>query len=291
MNGNMFSRRSFLQTGAAFAATAGMPTRTGQAATPAPVEPAVHLRIAHMCDPQFGFSTPSVPEKSYENDLALFEKAIAKVNELKPDLALIAGDMTHIAADVTRDWPRLLKLFTVPVAVAPGNHDLGNTIVRENLDRYLNVFGYDYKRFDVKGWRLLVGNSQYWQSPKDMEIAGRQERYNAWVKDELTAAASDCGGHVILASHIPPFVSSVGEKGSYENHPQNGRKERLKAYLRSGVRFYLCGHLHKTLMRCWRDLTLLNAEVTSRSFDERPLGFRMFEVSPDFTYSWNFISC
>ncbi|MBR4172313.1 MAG: metallophosphoesterase [Kiritimatiellae bacterium] len=291
MNRNLFSRRSFLQTGTAFVAAAGMPIVTGRAETPMPAKSAERLRIAHMCDPQFGFSSPSEPEKSYVKDLAIFEKAIAKVNELKPDIALIAGDMTHIAADITRDWPRLLKLFTVPVAVAPGNHDLGNTIVHENLERYLSVFGYDYKRFEVKGWRLLVGNSQYWQTVKDKEIVERKERYGAWVKDELTAAASSCGGHVILASHIPPFVSSVGEKGSYENHPQNGRKERIKSYLEAGVRFYLCGHLHKTLMRGWQNLTLLNAEVTSRSFDERPLGFRLFEVSPDFTYSWNFISC
>lgn len=287
MNTNAVSRRHFLQTGAGFAAATGISALGAQTPAPAPAAGG-GLRIAHMCDPQFGFSSTSEPEKSYAKDLASFEKAIAKVNELKPDIALIAGDMTHIAADVTRDWPRLLKLFTVPVAIAPGNHDLGNEVTKENLDRYLSVFGYDYKRFEVKGWRLLVGNSQLWKDTQKKEILERKERYNTWVKDEL-AAASSCGGRVILASHIPPFVSSIVESDSYENHPKNGRKDRLKAYLAAGVRFYLCGHLHKTLMRGWRNLTILNAEVTSRSFDERPLGFRMFELSPDFTYSWNFI--
>jgi len=73
MNRHLFSRRSFLQTGTAFVANAGMPIVTGRAETPMPAKSAERLRIAHLCDPQFGFSSPSEPEKSYVKDLAIFE--------------------------------------------------------------------------------------------------------------------------------------------------------------------------------------------------------------------------
>ena len=144
MKGNAFSRRRFLQMGAIVAA-AGLPaarTRAESAESGGGT-----LRVAHLCDPQFGFADADPDKARYKKDLASFERELAKVNELKPDIALIAGDMTHIAGDVATDWPRLLKGFTVPVAVTPGNHDLGNTVTEENQNRYLDVFGYDYKRF------------------------------------------------------------------------------------------------------------------------------------------------
>ena len=103
---------------------------------------APRLRIAHMTDPQFGFGPGKRPNEKYASDLRRFEREIEIVNSMKPDLALITGDMTNNHNDVKKDWPRLLKKFEVPVAVAPGNHDLGNSMTRPVLDRYLSVFGY-----------------------------------------------------------------------------------------------------------------------------------------------------
>ena len=143
------------------------------------------VRIAHMTDPQFGFGrTAQDHEANYAADLARFERAVARVNALKPDLALITGDMTHRPEDVVRDWPRLLGMFEVPVAVAPGNHDMGQKVSKENRDRYLSVFGSDYRALDVKGWRIIVGNTQFW---RETDLTAEKERYEAWLKDEPTA--------------------------------------------------------------------------------------------------------
>ena len=120
------------------------------------------LRIAHLTDPQFGFGRwPKDPAQRYAADLARMECEIEAVNAIKPDFAIITGDMVHVAADMAKDWPRLLRKFKVPVAVAPGNHDMGNSITRENLDRFISVFGSDRKALDVKGWRIIVGNTQW----------------------------------------------------------------------------------------------------------------------------------
>ena len=243
------------------------------------------LRIAHMTDPQFGFGPGKSAEKKYAADLARFEREIEIVNALKPDLALITGDLTNNHKDVTRDWPRLLKKFTVPLAVAPGNHDLGNSITKEVRDRYLSVFGYDYRSFDVKGWRVIVGNTQFWRKT---ELTDEQAAYEAWLKDEC-AKAKALRGRVIFAGHIPPFADRPNERDGYENYPKAGRVARMSMYLAAGARFFLAGHTHRCIAHGWRKLTILNPECTSTNFDERPHGFRLLDIADAYDYSYNFV--
>ena len=102
------------------------------------------VRIAHMTDPQFGFGrTAQDHEANYAADLARFERAVARVNALKPDLALITGDMTHRPEDVVRDWPRLLGMFEGNLAgravtdephdCRPTQRQMGARVLRKHL--------------------------------------------------------------------------------------------------------------------------------------------------------------
>lgn len=244
------------------------------------------LRIAHLTDPQFGFGPKfKTVGENYPVDMARFERGVGLVNALKPDLAIITGDMTHRSEDVAKDWPRLLNAFKVPVYIAPGNHDMGNHVTRENLDRHLSVFGYDRKAFDVNGWRVIIGNTQFLLKT---DLREEQKAYDAWVKAELEKAKA-YEGKVILAGHYPPFVNGWNEKDSYENYPRTIRTDRLRMYCHAGANFFLAGHTHRLGVRGYKKLTILNAEVTSNSFDCRPFGFRMFEIGDDMDYSYNFV--
>ena len=244
------------------------------------------LRIAHLTDPQLGFGNEFQGfAANYAADLKRCEKAIELVNAMKPDLALVTGDMVNVAADLTKDWPRLLEMIKVPVAVAPGNHDMGKSITRENLDRFRAVFGRDYGSLDVCGWRVIFGNTQYWRKT---ELVDEQARYEAWLKAELVRAR-EMNGRVILAGHVPPFYKTFGEEDSYNNYPKAGRAERMKAYEDAGVRFLLAGHTHTMSVRRHKELTILIAETTSRNFDKRPFGFRMFETENGVDYSYEFV--
>lgn len=244
------------------------------------------LRIAHLTDPQFGFGQKfKTVAENYPVDLARFERAVEKVNALKPDLAVITGDMTHNAEDVVKDWPRLLKAFEVPVYVAPGNHDMGRHVTKENYERHLSVFGYDRKAFDVKGWRIIIGNTQFLFPTV---LKDEQAAYHKWVEAELENAKK-YEGRVILAGHYPPFVNGWNEKDGYENYPSGLRQDRMRMYRQKGAAFILAGHTHRFGIRGYKELTILNAEVTSNSFDSRPFGFRMFEIGDDMDYSYNFV--
>lgn len=280
------NRREFLfgaaaSAGALSAFAAGKPAqdRNAKATTKS------RLRIAHLTDPQFGFGPGRSASQKYANDLARFEREIEIVNDMKPDLALITGDLTNNHNDVTRDWPRLIGKFKVPLAVAPGNHDLGNSITRPVLDRYRSVFGYDYRAFDVKGWRIIVGNTQFWRKT---ELKDEKAKYESWLKDEC-AKAKALGGRVLFAGHIPPFADRPDEKDAYENHPRAGRIARMEMYRSAGARFFLAGHTHRFISHGWKDFTILNPETTSNNFDARPYGFRMFNVADKYDYSYNFV--
>ena len=247
------------------------------------------LRIAHCGDPQFGFSNPDDAAASYAADRMRFERLIDDVNEWRPDLCFLAGDMTHRAVDLERDWPRLLKRFRVPVVATAGNHDMGQNLTRENVERFERVFGYEYTSVRVGGWRFISGNSQYWRPTKE---AARRDRYEAWLKAEL-ASAKSAGEPIILATHMPPFVASIGEADTYENYPLSGkefvpRAERFASYREAGVRFYLAGHTHRMIARALDGITILNAETTCRNFDGLPAGYRRMEISPDGGYCWTF---
>jgi 3',5'-cyclic AMP phosphodiesterase CpdA len=243
------------------------------------------LTIAHIGDPQFGFNLKGEdPETKYSEDLARMERVIEEVNCLKPDVALISGDMTHRVADIVRDWPRLLSMFKVPVIATPGNHDMCQRLEREALDNYNAIFGPDYGTMDVNGWRIIFGNTQYWLETDEKDA---QSRYEEWLAAELERAKA-LHGKIILAGHNAPFAYTPEEPDGYENCPKTCRFARLDAYLAAGARFYLAGHMHRLSMRGWRGLTILSAEALSYNFDQRPFGFRLFQVADDFSFSWDF---
>ena len=116
----------------------------------------------------------------------------------------------------------------------------------------------------------------------------RARKYEEWVGAQLDDAKRNAGGRLILATHIPPFVSLNVEPDSYENYPLAGRAARLERYIDAGAKFYLAGHTHTMLQRGWKGMAMLNAENTCMNFDERPFGFRLLTVRPDASFTWEF---
>ncbi|MDR1290476.1 MAG: metallophosphoesterase, partial [Planctomycetaceae bacterium] len=82
------------------------------------------LRIAQLCDPQLGFG-----KDGFDSDVKRFEQEVKQVNELSPDLVLIAGDMVNkVDEKSVSAFKKILAKIQPPVILTAGNHDLPDPV-------------------------------------------------------------------------------------------------------------------------------------------------------------------
>src|SRR5690349_11384915 len=85
-------------------------------------EPKIIARVALLSDPHVNRATNGM-DATFK---AHFEKTIEQVNEEKPDLVLIAGDLTQSGLpEEFADFKEHAKRLKAPVRFVPGNHDVG----------------------------------------------------------------------------------------------------------------------------------------------------------------------
>lgn len=245
------------------------------------------LRVALLCDPQLGFITEKDGAKSYENQVARLKQAVSQINDIAPDMVLIAGDLVD---DVNNDaavatFKNIIGQLKAPVLLTPGNHDLPDPITVEGLQRYRSRYGEDFRVVVCKGRCIISANSQFWRgSPSDDSI-----RHERLLLDAL-AKAKNKKQPIVMLTHIPPYKSSIDEADEYFNIPQKIRKDILRLCEENGVILWLAGHTHITARRNYEHLTILNGETTSVNFDDHPCGFRLLTIHPDQHFDWDFVA-
>jgi 3',5'-cyclic AMP phosphodiesterase CpdA len=226
--------------------------------------------FVQLCDPQLGMG-------GYGHDTAAFHQAVRQINELGCDFVVICGDLVHHAGDSSyTDFLRIREEFTMPCYLAPGNHDLGNVPDDSSLLYYRKTIGEDYYTFRNKGVGFIVTNTQLWKS----NIGKESENHDRWFKETLLREGRK-GEPVIVIGHYPLFLKSPDEEEEYFNLPLEKRKELLQLFLQNNVRAYLSGHTHRTVISQYENILMVCGETTCRNFDNRPLGFRLWEVTSD----------
>lgn len=226
--------------------------------------------FVQLCDTQLGMG-------GYEHDLETFKQAVQQINHLNVDFAVICGDLVNDAADSTyADFLSIMKGFEIPCYVAPGNHDVGNIPSDTSLTYYRKIIGEDYYDFKHKGFSFLVTNTQLWKVHVDQE----SERHDQWFNKSLEKNR-DKNHPKIVIGHYPIFTESPEEEDHYYNLPLGKRKEILAAFKSNNVKAYLSGHTHKLVINNYENIQMVSGETTSKNFDERPMGFRLWEVSSD----------
>ena len=223
--------------------------------------------FAQMCDTQLGMG-------GYEHDVKTFEQAVVKINKMAPDFVVICGDLVNRSNDRSfADFNRIKSGFKIPCYCASGNHDVENTPTAESLRRYREKIGKDYYTFEHKGFTFVVANTQLWKAP----LAGESDRHDAWFKEALEAARAK-GSPVVVVVHYPLYLNKPDEKEVYFNLPVAKRNEILDLCEKNGVVAVLGGHTHKFMENRYKGIQLVNGETTSKNFDKRPMGFRLWEV-------------
>jgi 3',5'-cyclic AMP phosphodiesterase CpdA len=224
--------------------------------------------FVQMCDPQLGMG-------GYEHDVMTFTLAVKQINAMKPDFVVICGDLVQTANDKSfKDFNRIRAGFKLPCHCAAGNHDVANKPTPESLRRYREKIGKDYFAVEHKGYTLVIANTQLWKAP----LAGESEKHDAWFKEALESAKAKASP-VIVVVHYPLFLKSPDEKESYYNIPIPKRKELLSLCVENGVVGFLAGHTHRQISNEYQGMQMVNGETTSKNFDKRPMGFRLWNVS------------
>lgn len=223
--------------------------------------------FVQVCDTQLGFG-------GYDEDVAAFEQAVRQINALAPDFVIICGDLINQPAERSlNDFVRINAGFEVPCHLVAGNHDVGNEPTPETLAAYRERFGPDRYAFEHRGSTFVVVNTCLWKFP----VADETQRQDAWLRKTL----AEVSGPVFIAGHHPLFVERFDEDEVYYNLEPGVRTKLLDLYADSGVVAVLGGHSHKLLMNEHRGMALVNGETTSRNFDERPRGFRLWSVGTE----------
>jgi len=188
--------------------------------------------IAHLSDLHFG----RVDEK-------LIEPLIAVVNEAKPDLVAVSGDLTQRArSHQFVEARQFLDRLPQPQIVVPGNHDvpLHNVFTRflQPLDKYRRFVTDDLQPFFADEEMAVIGIN----TARSLTIKGGRinEVQIAAVKEKLCAFRDEVV-KVVVTHH--PFDLPEG----YGTRDLVGRAHlAMPTLAECGADLFLAGHLHIT---------------------------------------------
>ena len=119
------------------------------------------------------------------------------------------------------------------------------------MSEYCARFGDDYFSYWVGGVKYVSINSQYYHilcvdNPEADEMEREQA---AWVEEELSASATAGAVHVVVLSHITPFMGAEDEETGHFNWKLAPREWMVRLcsqpHLPGGrATIWLCGHYH-----------------------------------------------
>lgn len=257
---------------------AGLPAKADTPATAATNREAGFM-LVQMSDPQLGMFTEN---RSFDQETALFEQAIARANRLRPAFVVITGDLVHKTGDKAQEDEVLRIAATLDKSIAlyyaAGNHDVGKTPTPESLAHYRRRFGRDWYSFDHAGSHFVVVNSCLMQDPRKAPQDAEQQM--AWLRKDLADAAAARYHHVVVFQHHPLFVKDPAEKDDYHNIPLKTRQSLLALYKEAGVKLVLAGHLHGNVSARDGDLEVLAIAPVGKPLRQPTSGFYTLTVHP-----------
>ena len=187
----------------------------------------------------FGDSQPGGKQVS-----PVLNRLAADMAAARPAFVIGTGDYVDGASDprqLQRQYSGFFRALAplqaygpVPVALAPGNHDiLGSRANKANFCRY---FGATYYSFNRAGCHFIILSSE--EPGEDGRIAGKQ--WNWLVADLDRNAAAKL---TFVAVHEPLFPVSIHRGSSLDAHPKD-RDALHRLFVRRGVDCVFHGHEH-----------------------------------------------
>ncbi|HET6950357.1 MAG TPA: metallophosphoesterase [Acidimicrobiales bacterium] len=193
--------------------------------------------------------SPRAPEA-----VANWAAVVDHVAATAPDLVVHAGDVTaqgdERPDELTFAADHLGRL-AAPLALVPGNHDVGDPpsavgghgvlVDADRLARFRSTFGTDRFVVDVGRWRVVGLDAQVLGSG----LAAEDDQWQ-WLEAELAAAAGP-SPHVAVVLH-KPLATGPGDGRHPRRYVPPAAVPRLAALLdAAGAAVVVSGHVHQWL--------------------------------------------
>jgi hypothetical protein len=133
--------------------------------------------FVQMADTQLGFmDEESTGGITWETELELLDKAVKKINIMKPKFVILCGDVIHsyppsanfkavftspeLYARQLSDFKEHMNQIDldIPLICLCGNHDVGNRPTLDTIKEWGTHFGDDYFSFWIGGIKCIILN-------------------------------------------------------------------------------------------------------------------------------------
>jgi len=229
-----------------------------------------------LTDPQFGMFENN---ESFDKETALFEKAVIKINRLRPDFVAITGDFVHNqkSEEQIAEFKRIAskKDTDIPVYYTPGNHDVGQIPDKESLKKYKKNYGSDKFSFKHKGVSFIGFNTSYIKAKQSKQ----EEKQFKWLTKKLKQNKD--ANHIILFCHYPFFNKTIDEPEAYSNIGIEYREKYLQLFDNYGVDAIFNGHYHNNGLASYGNIQLVTTSALGKPLGKAPSGFRIITVSSE----------
>lgn len=228
-------------------------------------------------------SDPQIGMVELGRDRTNFRAVASAINALKPSarpsFVFITGDLVNDATNQQEHvmFEQVVKTFSMPVYVIPGNHDVtvdGKTFELSLLEKYRKSEGSD--RFAFAHARcLFIGlDSELWLGSS----AEAQEQFE-WLKQQLRRRKRCL--YVFVFQHRPLFVATADEKDQYYDTPLVWRTKLLRLFEKRKVTAVLTGHLHRNESGYYHGIAMITTPSSCLNFDGSAFGYRLVSLTGD----------
>ena len=173
----------------------------------------------------------------------IFDRAIDEINILKPDFAIMVGDLIQgdttdphqLAAEWKEFWEHQSEL-SVPFLSLPGNHDITNPVM---YAYWKDNIGRTYSAFTYKNCLFLLLNTEEWHATPDEWTNWFGDTQIKYVKSQLTQHPEV--RHTFVFLHRPLWLQ------------KNSGWEEIEAALGKRPYTVFAGHYHNLTLHTRND--------------------------------------
>ena len=235
----------------------------------APKEKPFFIQVS---DPQLGFINFS---EDFSPEVPLMGKMVEKINTLNPEFVVFTGDLVHwrtntAALDAFDSLTNLIN-ENITVYYLPGNHDVGNEALKEDVDKFVQRYGSDRFVHRSKEYTVIGFNSSVVKAQTKAEGAEYE-----WLREQLQNA--DPKKPIIVAAHYPIFVKTPDEEETYENLPIPMREKYMALFEEYGVDTYIAGHQHLCICLEHNGIDYIIASALGRQLGQDKSGYTTITI-------------